>query len=129
MKTKGFILKDYLLSLLVMLILLPIIVASLKVIANYQIYDERVQDELSIVQLRNKLLIAKDLLVNGDSLQYRVGEDEWILKCNHERLYLAPGYQLFIDGLEKCEFNQLGSTVELSYRKDGTDYVWPIFKK
>lgn len=128
-KCSGFILKDYLLSLVVMLILLPIIVSSLKVVMDYQIYDERVQDELSIVQLRNKLLIGKDFKVEDDNLKYRIGQDEWQLRCEKDRLYLAPGYQLFFDNLDACAFNLNGSTIELMYQKHGVDYVWPIFKE
>lgn len=128
-KYTGFILKDYLLSLVVMLILLPIIVSSLKVVADYHIYDERVQDELSITQLRNKLLIGKDFEIENDNLKYRIGQDEWQLRCNKDRLYLAPGYQLFIDHLDACAFNLNGSTIELIYQKHGVNYVWPLFKE
>ena len=125
---KGFILKDYLLSLVIMLILLPIVISSLKVISHYKIYDERIQDEIAITQLRDKMLIGVDFSVSPKTIEYRIGEETWQLIYQNERVYLAPGYQLFLDDVESCLFKQTGNTLFIEYQKDGVTYVFALAK-
>ena len=128
MKTKGFILKDYLLSLLIMSSLLPILIGSLKISSNYLIKDSSIQDELSVMQLREKLIIAKDIKINTDNITYRVGKDFYELKFNKGRLYLTPGYQLFLDEIENCYFDIENNTLIIKYVKQNKNYAWALAK-
>ena len=125
---KGFILKDYLLSLVIMLMLLPIVISSLKIISHYEINDERIQDEIAIAQLRDKMLLGMDFRVTPTILEYRIGEENWQLIYQNERVYLAPGYQLFLDNVESCLFKQTGNTLFIEYQKDGVTYVYALGK-
>lgn len=128
LKIKGFILKDYLLSLLIMISLLPIIVGSLKISSNYLINDSDIQDELSIMQLREKLIIASDIEIDNGQLNYRIGDDFYELKFNKGRLYLTPGYQLFLDEVESCCFDIENNTLMIKYVKQNKNRVWALAK-
>lgn len=125
---KGFILKEYLLSLVIMMILLPIVISSLQIVGRYDVYDERVQDEIAIAQLRDKLLLGMDFVIMDSDLEYRIGTEKWCLHAQNERLYLTPGYQLFLDNVKGCYFKQLGNTIYIEYQKDNINYVWAIAK-
>ena len=128
LKIKGFILKDYLLSLLIMIGFLPIIVGSLKISSNYLINDSDIQNELSIMQLREKLIIASDIEIDNNQLNYRIGDDFYELKFNKGRLYLTPGYQLFLDEVESCCFDIENNTLMIKYVKQNKNRVWALAK-
>lgn len=123
LRKSGFILKDYLLSLLVVMTLLPIIIASLRLVVKYDYFDTRIQDELSILHLRQKLILAEDFDYNYPNLSFTLEEREWTLYYDGKRLYLSPGYQLFIDDVEELKYIFSEGMVLLNYVKEGKEYT------
>lgn len=129
MSNRGFILKDYLLSLLVMMTLLPIIIMALHLVVEYEYFDTRIQDDLSILQLRRKLILAKDFDLVYPNLNFNLEGQEWTLYYDGKRLYLGPGYQLFIDDVEELNYIFDNGVVLLNYVKKGQEYTRYLTKR
>ena len=119
---RGFILKDYLLSLLIIMILMPIIVACLEVITTFRYIDSRLQDEIALYHLQRRTLIASDFAISSDTVSFTSNEKQWTIHYDGKRVYLTPGYQLFLDDVDKASFYSDGNYLYIYYEKEGDSY-------
>ena len=100
MKTRqGSLLIDCLITLLVLVSLLSLINDFLRVQRSKLIFD-KLQDEVSLSQLRRSLLLAKDFCLSENNLQFRINELELV---NH-KLILRPGVQIFLENIDQISF-------------------------
>ena len=105
------------------MILLPIIIMALNLIVDYEYFDTRIQDELSILQLRKKLILAKDFNLVYPNLDFELEGDRWTLYYDGKRLYLSPGYQLFMDDVEALDYILDEEMILVNYVKKGQEYT------
>ena len=59
MSCKGYILKDFLLGIIVFMMLFPVVVKSAEIVSGLNFVDAQLGDELSILQLRRKMIISE----------------------------------------------------------------------
>ncbi len=122
MKMRGFILKDYLLSLLIIVILMPVVVACLRVITTFRYIDSRLQDELALYHLQRRTLIADGFTISADTVSFTSEGKEWTIRYDGQRVYLTPGYQLFLDDVDAATFYSDGGYLYIYYEKEGQSY-------
>ena len=128
MKIKAFILKDYLLSLLIVLTLFPLIVNSMKILSELELFDYHLQDILSINQLRERILIAYDYHLKNDDLCFYLKEKENCLRFKDNKLYMYPGYLLYLSDVDDLNFEIEDDVIFISYYKKGEYKHYAIAK-
>ena len=119
---KGFILKDLLLTLIIILILFPVIVYFTKIVSGFEIYDTRIQDEISLLNLSKRLIIIDDIELSNSALSYRDNDQLMTLKFDGGRVYLSPGYQLILDDVSEVQFYEDSGVIYISYIKEDRYY-------
>lgn len=128
MRRSGFILKDYLLSLLIIMSLFPIIVTCFDVVSSVKLFDSELHDLISINQLRDRLVYASDFRINGNDLDFIFKDKEMSLRYANHRLYMFPGYLLYLNELDDLEFYFENNTILISYYKEGQYYNYALCK-
>lgn len=121
-RSEGFILKDYLISLIIVMMLFPIVINGVNLILDLDYYDEFIQDEMAILKLRDKMISVKIIEVNTDNVIFETKDKNWKLNYDGNRLYLGPGYQLYLDDIEDLNFYIKDSLLYVSYYKNNQNY-------
>lgn len=119
---KGFILKEYLLSLIIIMIFFPLIISAARLISDVEYFDYELQNELSILKLRDKLITANIKSIDNFNVIYEQDNVEWLLKYDGSRLYLSPGYQLFLDNVDDLNFMIKDDLLYVNYYIDNKNY-------
>lgn len=119
---KGFILKEYLLSLIIIMIFFPLIISAARLISDVEYFDHELQNELSILKLRDKLITANIKSIDNFNVIYEQDNVEWLLKYDGIRLYLSPGYQLFLDNVDDLNFMIKDDLLYVNYYIDNKNY-------
>ena len=122
MSCKGYILKDFLLGLIVFMMLFPVVVKSAEIVSGLNFVDAQLGDELSILQLRRKMIISENIVINGNSISFIIGDTEFTLKYEEHRLYLTPGYQLFLNDIDGLRFKNMDGMIFIEYEKNNKRY-------
>lgn len=123
---RGFILKDYLLGLLIVVIMIPLLNAPYHLIDSLKFNDDLLLDIISIEKLKRELLMAEITEVKKEVLNYLKEGEERKLIFNDHRLYLSPGYQLFLKDVDDLSFSYDGKGVYMTYLKDGKYEKTPL---
>ena len=122
MSCKGYILKDFLLGIIVFMMLFPVVVKSADIVSGLNFVDAQLGDELSILQLRRKMIISENIVINGNSISFIIGDTEFTLKYEEHRLYLTPGYQLFLNDIDGLRFKNMDGMIFIEYEKNNKRY-------
>ena len=122
MSCKGYILKDFLLGIIVFMMLFPVVVKSAEIVSGLNFVDAQLGDELSILQLRRKMIISENIVINGNSISFIIGDTEFTLKLEEHRLYLTPGYQLFLNDIDGLWFKNIDGMIFIEYEKNNKRY-------
>lgn len=122
MSCKGYILKDFLLGIIVFMMLFPLVVKSAEIVSGLNFVDSQLGDELAILQLRRKMIISEDIAIDGNSLSFMTGDTEFTLKYADHRLYLTPGYQLFLNDVDGFRFKITDGLIFVEYEKNSKRY-------
>lgn len=127
MNKQGFTYTSILVNLLVATFLLPIIVSSLRLIANINLNKMEVQNELGLLQLRRDMLISYDLEVSLNEIRFNYKGDECSLVYQNNHLYRTPGTVIYLQDIDYAVFEENFSNVYLIYYKDDHEYKRIIF--
>ena len=122
MSCKGYILKDFLLGIIVFMMLFPVVVKSAEIVSGLNFVDAQLGDELSILQLIRKMIISENIVINGNSISFIIGDTEFTLKYEEHRLYLTPGYQLFLNDIDGLRFKNMDGMIFIEYEKNNKRY-------
>ena len=97
--------------------MLPIITTALRILSSFAMYDPSIGDMLSMEKLKRELILAYDIDLVSNKLTFKIGEDDHVLMYDGSRLYLTPGYQLFLDDVESLCFIKEDDDIYLEYLK------------
>ena len=122
MSRSGFILKDLLIALLIVVIMFPIVVSIVDVVSSFRMIDDRLIDEIAILHLQRRMILAEDISVSAKEVSFQSDGEFWTLKSDDERVYMTPGYQLFLAGADRADFYSDGKYIYLVYSKDNKEY-------
>lgn len=107
MSKKGFILIEYLISLLVIILVLSIIVSCF---SNLYKFDyELIQDEVMLYKLKRDLLIADIIEVTHDHISYSYQNNDYYLRMVNGNLIIQPGTQIVLNDLSELSFIDNGN--------------------
>ena len=116
-KYRGFLLGEMLVVMFVGVMMLPIITTALRILSSFAMYDPSIGDMLSMEKLKRELILAYDIDLVSNKLTFKIGEDDHVLMYDGSRLYLTPGYQLFLDDVESLCFIKEDDDIYLEYLK------------
>lgn len=125
----GYAMVEFLLSLLIVLMLVPSILLCLSCMDRALAFQESVQDEIAIQQLRRVLVLSYDVEVNGNSLSFRYQGKERQLNYIHDKLMIQPGTWIFLTELDECNLYQENDIIYVSYEREGKSCVSPLKKQ
>ena len=128
-RRRGFISINTLVAFIVTLSIIPLAVSVISSVANINISYTEVNDELALLDLRRKLLIAYDVKNNGNSLSFIYDNDDFELSLINNRLVLTPGYQMFLDDIDYIDFVEEGNSIYIRYERKNKEYKTPIIKQ
>ncbi len=115
------ILKDYLLGLLVIMLMFPLIRLPLQMTLNLPIDSGELNDLLGIEKLKREMILAEIETIGQNYVIFNYQGEKRKLIYNDHRLYLTPGYQLFLSGIDTLGFMMENDSLYLVYRKNGKD--------
>jgi hypothetical protein len=103
--------KETLLSLFILLLFLfPAVQISERLVAIDKT-DERIQDQIALVQLQRIMFLTYDLECEGHCLSFRYNGDDCKLYPINGHLILTPGVQIFFQDFDDLYFRQEGDSI------------------
>lgn len=115
----SIMMTDVVLSVMIVIMLVPALMISVAVMHDSLRFNEEVQDEVGLSQLRRILLISYDLECSSGSLQFEYQGRDCILQQVNDHLIIQPGTQIILADIDSCRFEQMGNTVLLYYERHG----------
>lgn len=112
MSKKGFVLIEYLISLIVVVMVISVIVSGFKVLSKFD-YN-LIQDEIMIYKLKRELLVSEIIEVNYEYIKYNYQNNIFYLSIVDNALIIQPGTQIVLSGLTGLSFiNE--ETISINY--------------
>ena len=127
---RGFTYGRTLIALLITLTILPLLISIFSFVANIKLNYNLLNNELALIDLRRKLLIAYDLNVNDNSLEFKNnGETNYLYYVN-DKLILSPGTQIYLNDVKDVYFNKENGVIYLNYiTNDNEEYKSVVGKE
>ena len=119
---KGFILKEYLLSLIILMLLVNTINDVSKIVFNYGFTDYKIHDELMIYKLRKDLGVAYEFNINDNVLSFIHAKEPKYLYYSNSKLILGPGVNVILDNVNDLVFNYNNEYISIEYMKNNKKY-------
>ena len=111
-----------LISLLVIVALLPLCVSLFSLAGHYDIDYLPAEEEISLVKLREVLLLAYDLEVQDDRLSFIYQKDRCSLSLINGKLILQPGTLIYLSSLDDLHFERRDNSIYAVYERKGKTY-------
>lgn len=115
-------LTDLLLSILIAILLVPATVISVAVIHDSLRFNEEIQDETGLVQLRQILMISYDIHCDSNTVFFEYQGRDCRLSQVNSHLIIQPGTQIILADIDTCMFEQEGNALILHYERNGQTY-------
>lgn len=107
-----------LLALAISIIILPICLLAYTYVSDISFDYNRINDEISLCQLREILLIGYDINVNNDQIVFRYKNKENRLSLVNNKLILQPGTQIFLNDIDDIYFYKENGCVKIRYYRN-----------
>lgn len=125
----GIAMMELILSLMICLLLLPAVLLALTALNEAIQFDQSVQDEIAIQQLRRILSLSYDVTVYEDCIAFRYqGETRWI-NLKNGNLIMQEGTVMFLTDLDDVSYQDDGVIISLIYERHQQTYLVPLAKK
>ena len=127
---RGFTYGRTLIALLITLTILPLLISIFSFVGNIKLNYNLLNNELALIDLWRKLLIAYDLNVNDNSLEFKNnGETNYLYYVN-DKLILSPGTQIYLNDVKDVYFNKENGVIYLNYiTNDNEEYKSVVGKE
>ena len=109
-------------SLLIIMIFLPLSSLCLNYVSKIDYDYSEINDEIAIYQLRELLLIAYDLRIYNDEINFTYQDKTFTLSLVNGRLLLQPGTQIYLDEVDNLYFTEASNLIYLNYEKKNKQY-------
>lgn len=120
--SRGVILTDLLLTILIVLMLVPAVMVCLKAMQGTLLFSEDVQDMIAEAQIRHILLLADHKEIEGDSLVFAYQNREMRLSFVNDHLILQPGTQIFFSDTDQGKICGRGNLIYAVYTRGDETY-------
>ena len=111
-----------LLSLVIIMIFLPLSSLTLDYVSRIDYDYSEINDEIAMYQLRELLLIAYDIEIDDDEINFTYQDKTFRLSLINNRLILQPGTQIYLDEVDNLYFMQSDGLIYVNYEKDDRQY-------
>lgn len=118
-----------LIGIIITITLLPICIEAFNYVSNISFEYNEINDEIALTQLRQQLLIAYDMDVNSDEINFIYKNKNFKLSLVNNKLLLQPGTQIYLNDIDNLYFEQRGELVFVCYEKDSKQYERIICKQ
>jgi hypothetical protein len=127
---RGFTYGRTLMALLITLTILPLAISIFSFVANIKPNYNLLNNELALIDLRRRLLIAYDLNIEENRLEFiNNGETNYLYYVN-DKLILSPGTQIYLNDVKDVYFNLENGVIYLNYiTNDNKEYKSAIGKE
>ena len=119
---RGSTLAEVLVVLLVVSVLIPVTVLCLKSFPPLLTFDEELQDQIALSQLRRILLLSYDLKYTYDELSFTYQEKERHLMYRNDHLVMTPGTQIFLSAVDDAYFQFSDNAIYVCYQRGSKEY-------
>ena len=117
-RESGMILEQLLLSVAVLMLLAPTINLILSLQMKMAAFDESIQEEIAVSQLRRILNASEDFHTSRAQLSFTYHEEECSLYCINRHLILTPGTQIFLSEIDSAVFTQNGHEIAVVWTRN-----------
>lgn len=121
-RNSGIIMIDYLLSLFIVAVMCPLMVASIALINNRKQDAQAVQDEIAIAQLQRILIISEGYKIQGNELSFMNQNRAMYLRKVNGNLIIQPGTQIILVNIDDVSFKEEGNLITCTYSRKGKEY-------
>lgn len=128
MNKKGFLISDYVITLLVLTIIFNIMIQTFSIISKYQFMNQKLQDELMIYHIRKIMLVADNIEVTHDNIKLKYNLKDRKLYQANDKLILSDGVQVLLDKVLNVKFYVDNNIIYLEYTRNNTLYKRGIKK-
>ena len=127
---RGFTYGRTLMALLITLTILPLAISIFSFVANIKPNYNLLNNELALIDLRRRLLIAYDLNIEENRLEFiNNGETNYLYYVN-DKLILSPGTQIYLNDVKDVYFSKENGVIYLNYiTNDNKEYKSAIGKE
>ncbi len=115
---RGSILIDYLLTMMIVSMMIPIVVMALSVLTDCLQQQSIIQDMIASYQLRRILALSYDPFIEGDTLYFTYRTTQMRLSKVNSHIILQPGTQIMYTNVDACSFLQDESGIWVVYERD-----------
>ena len=116
---RGMILEQMVISVAVLLMLAPVINLILFLQLRMTAFDEEIQDEIALAQLRRILNVSEDIRSSGSHLTFRYHDEPQQLYTVNDHLILTPGTKIFLSQIDSASFRISGHETLITYTRNG----------
>ena len=112
-KPNGFTVSELLLSLVIGIFITSLCAVQSKTMLNAFRLQGDDQEQFSILQIRELVTLSKSARVQNGILYLEYQGKEEMLTQDKNRLVKKPGYEIFLENIEKVYFVQTDQAIEL----------------
>ena len=118
-----------LIGLLITITMLPICLEAFVFTSNIPFDYTEINDELAMSQLREQMLIAYDVSVSSEEINFVYKNKNFRLSLVNNKLLLQPGTQIYLDNIDYLYFEEKNGCIYTVYGRDNKEYERIIGKQ
>ena len=109
-------------GLIIVLTMLPLTTMAFTHIANIDFVYNEINDEISLSQLRENLLLAYDLHSSGDLISFVYKNADFRLSLVNRKLIMQPGTQIYLADIDNLYFEERNNNIYVVYERNNKQY-------
>ena len=109
--------------------MLPICIEAFTYTSNIEFDYNEISDELALAQLREQLLIAYNMNIASNEIDFIYKNKYCKLSLVNRKLLLQPGTQIYLNDIDNLYFDIKGDVMFVNYEKDNKQFERAICKQ
>lgn len=118
----GSVLSDFLITMMIVIAMASTVIGSLSLFLGNSTFDQLIQDQIAIAQLRNILIISDNVEPCGDTLFFTNRNRNMTLKVVNGNLIIQPGTHIMLVDVDSASFHVQDGMVTCQYRRGRKTY-------
>ena len=111
-----------LVGLMIIVSMLPLCSMAFSYTSRIPFEYNEVSDELALAELREILLIAYDMHVSYNSLDFIYQNKDFSLSMVNRKMLLQPGTQIYLNDIDELHFEERGTVIYVIYERNNKKY-------
>ncbi|MDO4467309.1 MAG: ComGF family competence protein [Bacillota bacterium] len=126
-KKNGFTLIECIIAILCDFVVMSLVLVFINACVHIVHLRTSQQDQFAILQLRQLLATSSDVEVESNFLKLLYEHEEIIIKWDKNRIVRTPGYEIWIENVEKGEFYEEDKNIYLSFTKENEEFIYQLY--